>query len=247
MDVSKLLDKYGDKDWQNIWEDIQNKFKSWNENLPVFGGSKEIISPIPKSLLGSSPQQGEPVGPTGVPVSIMDDATREAQQNVGSGTGIPPKPTAIPTNLPVQNQQPNPSQIMLDYMPYIANQDAVNRKFPNGIPQPNPEIMNLLQQYFPQEATAAAIAILTESGGNPNAQGKNKDGSLDRGLGQINSSTFEDYNSRMPNRIEDMGIKSYQDMFDPAKNLQMMDLIKQYQGWGAWYGPRDSGFDLNRR
>lgn len=141
---------------------------------------------------------------------------------------------------------PTPAPFIYDYGPYIVNPEAVKAKYPNGIPQLEGQSSDLVRQYMPNDATPAAIAILTESGNNPRAEGTNKDGSTDRGLGQINSATFADYQRRMGNKMADMGINTYQDMFDPEKNIQMMDLIRKYQGWGAWYGPQNYGFDLKK-
>lgn len=80
-----------------------------------------------------------------------------------------------------------------------------------------------------------------ESGGwacelRPEAQNltMNTNGSIDRGVFQINSHTFADYQRRMPTRLHDLGIQTYEDMFDWEKNIKMAHLIYSYQGLNAW-------------
>lgn len=64
----------------------------------------------------------------------------------------------------------------------------------------------------------------------------NEDGSVDRGLFQINSNTFSDLMKRKPERLAAYGIKSYDDMLDPIKNMAVAKIIYEEQGTGAWYG-----------
>lgn len=74
---------------------------------------------------------------------------------------------------------------------------------------------------------------------NPRAENRNNDGSIDRGLFQINSNTFADFQRRKGDLMAQAGIRSYEDMFDPAKNAKMAKIIKDEQGWAAWYGAPD--------
>ena len=71
-----------------------------------------------------------------------------------------------------------------------------------------------------------------------NAEGdnQNSDGSIDRGLFQINSNTFADFLRRKGDVMTSLGITSFEDMKDPQKNIQMAKLILEEQGYGAWYG-----------
>lgn len=71
---------------------------------------------------------------------------------------------------------------------------------------------------------------------NPLAENKNSDGSIDRGLFQINSNTFSDFMRRKGDVLRSLGITSYEDMYDPTLNATMAKLIFDEQGWGAWYG-----------
>lgn len=71
---------------------------------------------------------------------------------------------------------------------------------------------------------------------DPRAENENSDGSIDRGMFQINSNTFEDFQRRKPEQLEAAGIGSYEDMFDPEKNMRMAKIIWEEQGFGAWVG-----------
>lgn len=90
---------------------------------------------------------------------------------------------------------------------------------------------------FGQEA-ADAIRVLKGENVNHDAQARNKnnDGSEDRGLFQINSNTFNDFWNRKQNLLRQNGINNYNDMYDPVKNARMAKIIKDEQGWKAWYG-----------
>jgi len=64
----------------------------------------------------------------------------------------------------------------------------------------------------------------------------NRDGSIDRGLFRINSNTFSDFIRRKGSTLAQYGIRSWDDMLDPQKNAFMAKIIKDEQGWKAWYG-----------
>jgi len=110
--------------------------------------------------------------------------------------------------------------------------------------QPNAHIAKMLWDTFPKDATKSAIAARTESGYDPKAKNVNRNGSVDLGLMQINDGTFNDYMKRMPNKLRNAGISSFDDMLDAQKNLNMAKIIQSHQGWDAWYGPKDKGYDL---
>jgi len=67
------------------------------------------------------------------------------------------------------------------------------------------------------DLTKAVAVALAESGGEPNAQHINTNGSVDRGLWQINS-------------IHGIG----GNLFDPATNAAAAMTVFKQQGWGAW-------------
>lgn len=89
-----------------------------------------------------------------------------------------------------------------------------------------------------------AVAILTGNGVssgenrafNPKAINKNKNGSMDLGLFQINSNTFKDYKNRRGKELAQYGIYTYEQMKDPEKNTILAKLIFDEQGHNAWYG-----------
>lgn len=68
----------------------------------------------------------------------------------------------------------------------------------------------------------------------------NNDGSIDRGLFRINSNTFADFMRRKGKLLAQYGIKTWDDMLNPQKNAFMAKIIKDEQGWKAWYAaPED--------
>lgn len=62
----------------------------------------------------------------------------------------------------------------------------------------------------------------------------NSDGSEDRGLLQINSNTFADFQRRHGDEMLARGIRGYGDMFDVDKNIAMGYIIIQEQGYKAF-------------
>lgn len=83
---------------------------------------------------------------------------------------------------------------------------------------------------------AARVLMGENQGRNPRAENRNSDGSIDRGLFQINSNTFADFQRRKGNLMAAAGIRSYDDMFNPTLNAKMAKIIHDEQGWDAWYG-----------
>ena len=104
----------------------------------------------------------------------------------------------------------------------------------------NSPYANILASIFGNEAADSVRVLAGEnSGHNARARNKNTNGSEDRGLFQINSDTFNDFWARKQNQMRAAGITNYNDMFDPAKNTKMAKIIKDEQGWKAWYGAPD--------
>ena len=122
------------------------------------------------------------------------------------------------------------------------------------INQPPENVARLIDKYFPElpEATKAAIASDSESMYNPQAQNINDDGTIDRGLFQINNKTFQEYFSKFPKKMQEYGISSYDDMYDAEKNTAMAALIVNSLrtlkgdrvGWEGWYGPAGKGYNI---
>ena len=62
----------------------------------------------------------------------------------------------------------------------------------------------------------------------------NEDGSEDRGLFQINSNTFKDFQRRHGDKMQELGITNYDEMYDVDKNIAMADLVVGEQGYRAF-------------
>jgi hypothetical protein len=85
----------------------------------------------------------------------------------------------------------------------------------------------LLSKYFPGDDTMRRI-MMAESGGDPTKHPRNKNGSIDRGLFQINSSSWDD-------KLMKAGIiSSPEDLFDPETNFKAAAYVKKHQGYSAW-------------
>jgi len=156
---------------------------------------------------------------------------------------LSPTPTRATETTPTDT--PNQEEFLLDYAPYIEDQSKIDAYYPNGIPQPSKEMLDIIRQVSPNDATRSGILKLTESGYNMNPADYtgNSNGTTDRGTNMINSGTF-DWLKGTPydEMMQKSGIENYGDMFDPLKNENMMDVIRKVQGYKAWYGPRDKGF-----
>jgi hypothetical protein len=94
-----------------------------------------------------------------------------------------------------------------------------------------------IHKYFGDESRNALRTLQGENAlQKPNAVNVNNDGSRDVGVFQINSNTFKDFMKRKGNLLKSYGISSFDDMFDPEKNIIMAKIIHGEQGWKAWYG-----------
>lgn len=109
------------------------------------------------------------------------------------------------------------------------------------------KVGGLIKKYFPESEWQRVPVVLDGENGSRkfNLDIPNKDGSVDRGLMQINSKTFEDYWNRQGNKagtypLRDImirnGIRNFEDMKDPEKNMAMARIIWNIQGWSAWAG-----------
>lgn len=73
----------------------------------------------------------------------------------------------------------------------------------------------------------------------------NDDGSTDMGLIQANSKTYADYEARMPHKLRELGINSYQDLLDPYKALDYAYYLEfKYKGYGAWAAHGNGAYQL---
>lgn len=121
--------------------------------------------------------------------------------------------------------------------------------------QPPKPIGDLIRKYFPNEATTAATVAATENGtyDPKRPDNVNPQGGIDRGIFQINSNTFNGLIQRQPHLLRSMGITSFNDMYDPEKNIATAKIIRegsrqanpQTAGWGPWYGWQNTGYNIN--
>lgn len=83
--------------------------------------------------------------------------------------------------------------------------------------------MALIRKYFPEDTHRAVEVAKCESGLNPDATNtKNKNGTIDGGLFQLNSSHDK--------RMEALGL----DKYDPEDNVRFARLLYDEQGWKPW-------------
>jgi soluble lytic murein transglycosylase-like protein len=80
----------------------------------------------------------------------------------------------------------------------------------------------LVQEYFGNETNYALAIIRCESGGNTYATGYNSDGSVDRGVFQVNSV----HSAAVGGNLSAL--------YDPATNVRVAKQIRDNSGWGAW-------------
>ena len=160
---------------------------------------------------------------------------------------ISPIPADAAVNTPTPT--PNVPQAILDFNKYI----------PKGSPfhptQPPPKIANEFFSRFgaSNEATPAALVGWSENAGwNPNARNINNNGTIDRGLTQINSQTFNEMMNkrRYREQLNGAGIYTAQDLYDPIKNIAAHKVTHQYEQdagvrpWRWWYGWQNKHFKI---
>jgi len=102
---------------------------------------------------------------------------------------------------------------------------------------PKETISSIIDNVFKDEADNMRLVLKGENASlNPKATNVNKDGSIDRGLFQINSNTFEDFKRRYPEQFKKYNINTFDDMDNPLKNALVAKMILDEQGYKAWYG-----------
>ena len=80
----------------------------------------------------------------------------------------------------------------------------------------------LLHEYFGDQYRIAHAVMMAESHGNKDAVHKNKNGSVDRGLMQVNSIHTKKVGGDLDS------------LFDPETNIRIAKQIYDGSGWGAW-------------
>lgn len=91
-------------------------------------------------------------------------------------------------------------------------------------PEPIKErsVDDILRDTFKDQYNVAQAVMRAESGGNPNATHKNKNGSVDRGLMQINSIHTKKVNGNLDS------------LYIVEVNVNVAKQIYDGSGWGAW-------------
>lgn len=235
MEQEKLEDEKLKKILERLKIDNVIEKKKQDDGWYQLKVEKEKLNMLDKvmKMFGKTPTETENVN-----VNAYGDMPEETPQPQVLGESVTPTPeqTMTPEKL---------EEFLIDYAPYIEDQEKIDTYYPKGIPQPSPELLDIIRKVSPDDATRSAILKLTESNYNMNPPDYtgNANGTIDRGTNMINSGTFDwlkgtPYNAMM----EKSGIENYGDMFDPLKNENMMDIIRKVQGYKAWYGPRDKGF-----
>ncbi len=198
---------------------------------PDKGGFLNTIRGAAESLWGnlkrviSTPFGQQTTNPAATP------AGEQTTQLPGGGTRtIFNKPISSPVNLPGGGT--------------ITDPRMAASPTPSASPTPVPKLreqgdigLAISKIWPPAEFENISLVLDGENRGrNPMAENYNSDGSTDRGIMQINSNTFADFMRRKGNILKGLGINSYDDMYDPVKNIIMGKLIFDEQGWSAWYG-----------
>ena len=112
------------------------------------------------------------------------------------------------------------------------------------INQPSQEIIDLLFEIMPNDATRSAVQIEGENKRyNPSPKDNyNSDGSIDVGLAQNNNNTFNEIMNIGPlkKRMNDSGINTIDDTrSDPRKSIMLMKAIMDYKKMPRWTGDKD--------
>lgn len=228
----------------NLSDLASNVAQFFQEHNP-FGAPRTLQSPQPKM---SFDQQMASKG-----------WTKRPDGSFYQGPGVQAAPVPQPTQAPSifsQPQAPDPNfRFAYENLPR-DNYYAQNGPRPGFQPaQPPKPVADLIREFFPHEATAAAAVMASENATfDPNRPDNvNSDGSPDRGIPQINKGSFDGLMQRQGRYLKSQGISSFDDMRDPRKSFIVASLIHlnsqqanpQSQGWGPWFGWQDTGFNIN--
>jgi len=158
-------------------------------------------------------------------------------------------PMSTPTPMPTQTPQVTPFA-----PPVKASEPEISSTpMPTVTPPPTP-YDDPISEAFGDEADNAKLVLKRT---NPNGKtvgentaldpsldfGGNADGSIDRGLFQINSKTYEWLSNQNPDhpaefhsqKLKELGINSFEDLKDPVKNIKMAKYIYDVSGnWDWW-------------
>ncbi len=127
---------------------------------------------------------------------------------------------------------------------------AFKGKSTKKIPEPPTKIMDLFAKYFSGDEVRTAIVAFTESGYDPTSINRNKNGTRDYGLMQINEKTFWETKAKSPRFFKARNINTLQDLLDPEKNVATAYAVARYEersgkkAWSWWNGWQDQKFDF---
>lgn len=169
---------------------------------------------------------------------------------------VSPLPDATPRATPIsQAGRGSIDYGTLDVGPYQG-------KSTTPVPLPSREIQNLLWEYFPNEATAAATVLAGENARfDPNAVNRNSDGSIDYGLFQTNNQTIDELlgKPKFGDTLRGYGINNAEDVLGSIiKSIQAASVVRDYESaprwwgdttgsapWSRWYGWQNHGYTID--
>jgi len=210
-------------------------------------GYQPLAQRIKKELNPLDPESGLRHGLSSL-VSSLDHVF--GNHPVDTGATPTPRPTGPGFDQPMLQPSGAPqAKIEVVEPAHKVSREEVQQQ--QAMPQAGP-YGSIISKYFGDQMPNALKTLQGEnSAQNPRAENKyNSNGTVDRGLFQINSATFDDFMQRKGKQLRSMGINSFDDMFDPEKNAAMAKMIYDQQGWDGWYGaPADiiSPTELQRR
>lgn len=194
----------------------------------------KLISPIPDSMRMIPPRPD----PNAIPEFETVEPSARKYMNI-EGEAPMVQPTATPT--PTATPEPPASNSLDEFNP---EQYRVEGNFEI---QPLPsELAEQVKETFGKEAGRAAVVMGTENPQyDPEATYENPGGrGTDVGLFQVNTNTLDDFLRRKPKKFEEIGVDDAEDLKDPIKNIKAAKIIMDEQGWNAWYGPRNKGYNV---
>ena len=159
--------------------------------------------------------------------------------------------------MPAQESTPSPIQTLAGVQDFDSQREQYRVQSDFILPKTPMAIQQKVKEVFGAEADKALTVLGTE---NPrldaNAYNFNDPndprvspafrGSGDYGMFQINNVTLQDFQNRFPDAVAKIGIRTIEDLRDVDKNVKMAKLIRDKQGWGAWKGWQNQGFDVTK-
>lgn len=253
MDFGNILKQIASAGIQGVSKLIAPKVGSPQEALYANRTSPQTpfnIASLQSGGLQQQPALKDPSFFAGI-VQRLHEARQPVVSPLGATANNGPTPTVMPpkpTNTPIPTPKSGGSIPYFDYEPYRVSGNYQP-------PQPPPDVArSVFAKFEPtKEATKAALTMATENGRfDPHAYNFNSGAtgmfanSGDYGPFQINNVTMRDFQRRMPNTMKRIGVNTVEDLKDLKKAMDFAEIIKNAQGWDAWYGPGNRGFDTTR-